>query len=282
MSLKYYNPTSPGRRGLISLDRSELWHGRPEKSLVCFKKRTGGRNFQGRVTCRSRGGGTRPLYRIVDFNRDHGGKGVVASRVERLEYDPNRSAFLALLSSGEVKNAPLSYIVASSGMKVGNVVYSGEGCEIREGNSLPLARIPSGTFVYNVELKIGKGAQIARSAGTYAQVMGKDLEYVLVRLPSGEVRKIHKNCWATIGVVSNADHRNICLAKAGRSRWLGRRPHVRGVAMNPVDHPLGGGEGRTSGGRHPVSPKGQNSKGLRTRSRRKSRSSKMIVSRRKK
>ncbi|ETZ04756.1 MULTISPECIES: 50S ribosomal protein L2 [Holospora] len=281
MSLKHYNPTSPGRRGLITLDRSELWKGRPEKSLVCSKKRTGGRNAQGRVTCRSRGGGTRPLYRVVDFDRNSGGNGIVSSRVERLEYDPNRSAFLALLSKNDSSKTSFSYVIASSGMKAGSVVYSGEGCEIREGNSLPLSRIPSGTFVYNVELKIGKGAQIARSAGTYAQVMGKELDYVLVRLPSGEVRKIHKNCWATIGVVSNADHRNISLAKAGRNRWLGFRPHVRGVAMNPVDHPLGGGEGRTSGGRHPVSPQGQSAKGLRTRSK-KAKSWKLIVSRRKK
>ena len=282
MTLKHHNPTSPGRRGLVTVDRSELWKGRPVKSLVHFKKKTGGRNAQGRVTCRSRGGGVKQLYRVIDFNRNPGEKKIVASRVERLEYDPNRSAFLALLSRNNSEGPPsLSYIISSSGMKVGHTVYAGEGCEIREGNSLPLSRIPSGTFVYNIELKIGKGAQVARSAGTYAQVMGKELDYVLLRLPSGEVRKVHKNCWATVGVVSNADHRNISLAKAGRNRWLGRRPHVRGVAMNPVDHPLGGGEGRTSGGRHPVSPQGQNAKGLRTRSK-KAKSWKFIVSRRKK
>lgn len=281
MSLKHHNPTSPGRRGLISVDKSALWKGRPVKSLVCSKKKTGGRNNQGRVTCRSRGGGSRQLYRLVAFNRRPKEGHIDVTCVERFEYDPNRNAFLALLSNKDETSPELSYIVASAGMKVGQVLYSGESCEIREGNCVPLFRIPSGTLVHNIELKIGKGAQLARSSGAYAQVMGQDSDYVLLRLPSGEVRRVHKNCWATIGVVCNADHRNICLAKAGRNRWLGRRPHVRGVAMNPVDHPLGGGEGRTSGGRHPVSPQGQNAKGLRTRSK-KARSWKFIVSRRKK
>ena len=281
MTLKQHNPTSPGRRGLISVDRSHLWKGRPEKSLVFRKKKTGGRNAQGRVTCRSRGGGSKQLYRIIDFNRKPDSGIVTPSCIERFEYDPNRNAFIALVSREAEGGTQLNYVIASANMKVGQTIYAGEACEIKEGNCLPLGRIPSGTLVHNVELKIGKGAQLARSAGAYAQVMGRDSDYVLLRLPSGEVRKVHKNCWATVGVVSNADHRNICLAKAGRNRWLGRRPHVRGVAMNPVDHPLGGGEGRTSGGRHPVSPQGQSAKGLRTRSK-KARSWKFIVSRRKK
>jgi large subunit ribosomal protein L2 len=281
MSLKSYSPTSAARRGLVLVDRKDLWKGRPLKELVEGKRKTGGRNAQGRVTSRSRGGGHKRLYRFVDFKR-FSGDDVVKGEVQRVEYDPNRSAFIALLKSQSEQGQELhSYILASRAVKVGSILEAGEKCDIRDGNTMLLKHIPVGTMVYNVELKIGKGGQIARAAGTAVQVMGRDDENILLKMPSGEIRKVNGRCRATIGVVSNEDHQNRSLAKAGRNRWLGWRSHVRGVAMNPIDHPHGGGEGRTSGGRHPVSPWGQSAKGKKTRSKRKV-SDKFIVSRRKK
>jgi large subunit ribosomal protein L2 len=272
MSLKTYKPTTPGQRGLVLVNRSSLWKGRPHKGLVKGKKSTGGRSL-GKVTAYQRGGGHKRLYRFIDFKRTFD-----AAVVERIEYDPNRSAFIALVKNDA---SDYAYVIAPEGLKSGDEVSSGFGVEIKSGNALQLKNAPVGILVHNIELKIGKGGQMARSAGTSAQIMGRDGHYVLLRLPSGEVRKVHGDCMATVGVVSNGDHKNRCLAKAGRSRWLGRRPHVRGVAMNPIDHPHGGGEGKTSGGRHPVSPWGQPAKGYKTRNKKKA-SSKMIVSRRKK
>lgn len=270
--LKAYRPVTSSQRGLVLVDRSQLWKGGPIKALTTGKPSSGGRNAVGRVTAYHRGGGHKRSYRLLDFKRS-----VASGRVERIEYDPNRSAFIALFSN-EVGGG-YSYILAPASVKQGDVLVAGESADIRVGNTMRLKNIPMGTFVHNVELKIGKGGQLARSAGSSIQVMGHDGDYVLVRLPSREVRKIHGECRATIGVVSNGDHKNQCIAKAGRNRWKGKRPHVRGVAMNPIDHPHGGGEGRTSGGRHPVSPWGQSAKGLRTRSRKKA-SNKMIVHRR--
>ena len=273
MTLKKFKPTTSSQRGLTLVDYSSLWKGRPLKSLTSGKKSTGGRS-RGRVTMRHRGGGHKRLYREIDFKRK-----VTQSVVERVEYDPNRSAFIALMKSEE--DVGYSYVIAPDGIKEGDVfLSSSSSVEVKTGNSLCLKNIPVGVLVHNIELKIAKGGQLARSAGASAQIMGRDGSYVLVRLPSGEVRKIHGECRATVGVVSNGDRKNRVIAKAGRNRWLGKRPHVRGVAMNPVDHPHGGGEGKTSGGRHPVSPWGQPAKGKKTRNKKKA-SSQFIVNRRK-
>ena len=274
MGLKSYRPTTPGQRGLILVDRSKLWKGGPLKKLCLGLRKTGGRNFHGRVTARHRGGGSKCIYRMVDFKRQLFD---IPAIVERLEYDPNRSSFIALL---EYEGGEKRYILAPQKLGIGSKIVSGENVPIKVGNALLLKNIPVGTFVHNIEMKKSKGGQIARSAGAYAQVVGHDLGYVLLKMPSREVRKIREECMATVGIVSNEDHKNECIAKAGRNRWKGWRPHVRGVAMNPVDHPHGGGEGKTSGGGHPVSPWGQCAKGLKTRSRKKA-SNKLIVHRRK-
>ena len=260
MALKTFNPTTPGQRELVIVDRSGLWKGRPEKTLVEGLSKKGGRNNAGRITARRRGGGHKRLYRVVDFKRRKFG---VPATVERLEYDPNRTAFLALI---RYEDGELSYILAPQRLKEGDKVLAGEQTDVKPGNAMPLKSVPIGTIIHNVELKPGKGGQIARAAGSYVQLVGRDQAYAIVRLNSGEQRLIHGSCMASVGAVSNADHANIKLGKAGRKRWLGKRPSVRGVAMNPVDHPHGGGEGRTSGGRHPVTPWGKPTKGKRTRS----------------
>ena len=260
MALKQYKPTTPGRRGLILVDRSILWKGKPERSLTEGLRKKGGRNNTGRITARRRGGGHKRRYRIIDFKRT---KFDVTATVERLEYDPNRTAFIALI---QYEDGEKSYILAPQRLRPGDKVVSGENVDIRPGNALPMVNIPVGTIIHNVEMKAGKGGQIARSAGTYVQLIGKDQGYAQLRLKSGELRMVRAECMATVGAVSNPDQKNIKLGKAGRKRWLGKRPSVRGVAMNPIDHPHGGGEGRTSGGRHPVTPWGKPTKGKRTRS----------------
>jgi large subunit ribosomal protein L2 len=259
MALKSYKPNTPGQRGLVLVSRESLWAGKPEKTLTIGLSKSGGRNNKGRVTARRRGGGHKRLYRLIDFKRNHF---EIPAKVERIEYDPNRSAFIALLSYNDGKK---SYILAPQRLAVGDTVVSSPKADIKPGNALPLANIPVGTIIHNVELKPGKGGQIARSAGTYVQLVGRDQSYSILRLNSGEQRMTRSECMATIGAVSNPDNKNIKLAKAGRSRWLGRRPSVRGVAMNPIDHPHGGGEGKTSGGRHPVTPWGKPTKGKKTR-----------------
>jgi len=275
MALKTYKPTSPGRRGLVLVDRSSLWKGKPEKSLVeGLIGNKSGRNNLGRVTMRRRGGGHKKRYRVVDFKRQ---KHDMTAKVERLEYDPNRSAFIALI---KYEDGELAYILAPQRLQVGDSVISGQRVDIKPGNALPMANIPVGTIIHNVELKVGGGGQLARSAGTYVQLIGKDQGYAQLRLASGEVRLVRAECMATIGAVSNPDQANKKIGKAGRSRWMGIRPSVRGVAMNPVDHPHGGGEGRTSGGRHPVTPWGKSTKGKKTRSNKKT--DRLIVRRRKK
>ena len=261
MALKHYNPITPGTRQLVLVDRSDLYKGKPVKALTEGKHSAGGRNNLGRVTVRFRGGGHKKAYRVVDFKRRE--KLGMIAKVERLEYDPNRSAFIALIRYAD---DTLSYILAPQRLNVGDQVVAGENVDIKPGNAMPMANIPVGTIVHNVEMKIGKGGQIARSAGNYAQIVGRDQGYVILRLNSGEQRLVSGLCFATIGAVSNPDHMNISLGKAGRNRWLGFRPHNRGVSMNPVDHPHGGGEGRTSGGRHPVTPWGKPTKGKKTRS----------------
>lgn len=263
MALKNYKPTTPGQRQLVLVDRSELWKGKPIASLTEGLRKSGGRNNTGRITVRFRGGGHKRRYRMIDFKRK---KFDIVGTVERLEYDPNRTAFIALISYADGEKA---YILAPQRLAVGDQVVSGEKVDIKPGNALPLKNIPVGSIVHNVELKPGKGGQIARSAGAYVQLVGKDQGYAQLRLSSGEVRMVRGECMATIGAVSNPDNQNINLGKAGRKRWLGFRPHVRGVAMNPVDHPHGGGEGRTSGGRHPVTPWGKPTKGKKTRSNKK-------------
>ena len=263
MALKSYNPRTPSQRQLVRVDRSELHKGKPVKNLTEGLTKSGGRNNTGRITSWHRGGGHKRRYRLVDFKRRQTGVAVV----ERLEYDPNRTAFIALIKyegSGE-----LSYILAPQRLAVGDKIESGKGADIKPGNALPLGSIPVGTIVHNVELQPGRGGQIARSAGSYVQIVGRDSGYAQVRLNSGEVRLARQECMATIGAVSNPDHSNQNMGKAGRMRWKGRRPHVRGVVMNPVDHPHGGGEGRTSGGRHPVTPWGKPTKGKRTRTNKK-------------
>jgi ribosomal protein L2, bacterial/organellar len=263
MALKSYKPTTPGQRQLVTVDRSELWKGKPEASLTEGLRKKGGRNNLGRITVRFRGGGHKRRYRLIDFKRN---KFDVSATVERLEYDPNRTAFIALV---KYEDGEKRYILAPQRLAVGDVIVAGEKVDIKPGNALPLKNIPVGTVVHNVELKQGKGGQIARSAGTYVQLVGKDQGYAQIRLSSGELRIVRGECLATIGAVSNPDQQNISLGKAGRTRWLGFRPHVRGVAMNPIDHPHGGGEGRTSGGRHPVTPWGKPTKGKKTRSNKK-------------
>jgi large subunit ribosomal protein L2 len=260
MGIKKYQPTSPGRRFQTVSSFEEITRAEPERSLVRSLKKSGGRNNNGRMTIRHRGGGHKRKYRVIDFVRRN--KIGVPATVASIEYDPNRSARIALLHyvDGEKR-----YILAPLDLTVGAKVMAGEKAEIEPGNALPLKNIPLGTLIHNVELKIGKGGQLIRSGGGYGRIMAKEGKYAHVRLPSGEVRLVHQECYATIGQVSNIDHDNISLGKAGRSRWLGKRPHVRGVAMNPVDHPLGGGEGKSSGGRHPVSPWGVPTKGYKTR-----------------
>ncbi|MCW8307040.1 50S ribosomal protein L2 [Acidiphilium sp. PA] len=273
MALKHFKPVTASLRGTVLIDRSELWKGKPVKGLTEGKHSTGGRNNHGRTTSYFRGGGHKRTYRLVDFKRR---KFDVAATVERLEYDPNRSAFLALVKYAD---GELSYILAPQRLKVGDQVISGLKVDIKPGNAMPLAAIPVGTIICNIELKAGAGGKMARSAGTFAQLVGKDQGYAQVKLMSGELRLIRGECMATIGAVSNPDHSNQELGKAGRNRWLGRRPHNRGVSMNPVDHPLGGGEGRTSGGRHPVTPWGKPTKGYKTRSNK--RTDDLIIRRRK-
>jgi large subunit ribosomal protein L2 len=261
MGLKTYNPTSPGRRQLVTTDRSELWNGAPVKVLTEGLSKSGGRNNRGRTTAYHRGGGHKRTYRLVDFRRV---KFDVAGTIERLEYDPNRTAFIALVNYEDGEQA---YIIAPQRLASGDKVVSSLGTvDVKPGNSMPLERMPVGTIVHNVELKPRKGGQIARSAGAYAQYVGRDQGWAILRLNSGEQRRVHGSCLATVGAVSNQDHSNTSIGKAGRSRWLGRKPVTRGVAMNPIDHPHGGGEGRTSGGRHPVTPWGKPTKGKKTRS----------------
>ena len=263
MALKTHNPTTPGRRGFVLVDRAGLWKGKPEKSLTEGLRNKGGRNNNGRITARRRGGGHKRRYRIIDFKRL---KHDVEATVLRLEYDPNRTAFIALIKYAD---GELSYILAPQRLREGDKIISGDPVDIKPGNAMPMQNIPVGTIIHNVEMKVGKGGQIARSAGTYAQIIGKDQGYAQLRLNSGELRIVRGECMATVGAVSNPDQQNIKLGKAGRKRWLGKRPSVRGVAMNPIDHPHGGGEGRTSGGRHPVTPWGKSTKGKRTRSNKK-------------
>ncbi|MBO6521046.1 MAG: 50S ribosomal protein L2 [Rhodospirillales bacterium] len=264
MALKQYKPDTPGQRGLVLVDRSQLWKGDPVKSLTEGLRKKGGRNNQGHITARRRGGGHKRRYRVIDFKRN---KLDVKAVVERIEYDPNRTAFIALL---KYEDGDLAYILAPQRLAVGDEVVAGtSGVDIKPGNAMPMAAMPVGTIIHNVEMKQGKGGQMARSAGTYAQIIGKDQGYAQVRLSSGEIRLVRAECMATVGAVSNPDQQNINLGKAGRKRWLGKRPAVRGVAMNPVDHPHGGGEGRTSGGRHPVTPWGKPTKGKKTRSNKK-------------
>jgi len=261
MALKSFKPITPSLRQLVIVDRSELFKGKPVKMLTEGKSSSGGRNNNGRITVRFRGGGHKQTYRIIDFKRRSHDNDVAS--VERIEYDPNRTAFIALIKYPDGK---LSYIIAPQRLAVGDSVVSGDAVDIKPGNAMPIGNIPVGTLVHNVEMKIGKGGALARSAGNYAQIVGRDQGYVIIRLNSGEQRLVHGGCYATVGAVSNPDHMNTNLGKAGRQRWLGRRPHNRGVTMNPIDHPHGGGEGRTSGGRHPVTPWGKPTKGKKTRS----------------
>jgi len=256
MALKTYNPVTPGQRQLVLVDRAGLHTGAPVKALTEGKNRTGGRNNSGSITSRYRGGGHKKAYRQIDFKRR---KFDAPAKVERLEYDPNRTGFIALI---KYEDGELAYILAPQRLAVGDTVVSGEYVDVKPGNAMPLANIPVGTIVHNIELKIGKGGQIARSAGTYAQLVGRDGAYVILRLNSGEQRLVHGRCLATVGAVSNPDNMNVSIGKAGRTRWKGRRGHVRGETMNPVDHPLGG---RTRGGRHPVTPWGKPTKGMKTR-----------------
>ncbi len=271
MPVKTYRPTTPTRRFQTVVSREDITKQRPEKSLSTGKIATGGRNSNGRITSRFKGGGHKRTYRDIDFKRDKAG---IEARVAAIEYDPNRSARIALLhyTDGEKR-----YILAPAGLEVGRVVKSGPEADILVGNSLPLRNIPAGTVVHNIELKPGKGGQMARSAGTQAQLVSKEGDYALLKLPSGEIRKVQVECAATIGQVGNVEHENVSLGKAGRKRWMGKMPHNRGVTMNPVDHPHGGGEGKTSGGRHPVTPWGQPTRGFKTRNNK--RTNKWIVTR---
>jgi len=274
MPIRKFNPTSPGQRFQTVQVFDEITTQEPYKPLVEPLHESGGRNNQGHLTSWWRGGGHKRMYRIIDFKRD---KRDIPATVSTIEYDPNRSARIALLTYADGEKR---YILQPLGLKVGDTIVAGQNADILAGNSLPLKNIPLGTLVHNVELKPGKGGQIARSAGSAVQVVAKEGDYASVKMPSGEIRKINMECFATIGQVGNLDHENVSIGKAGRSRWLGQRPHVRGVAMNPVDHPLGGGEGKTSGGRHPVSPWGLPTKGYKTRNRKTT--DKFIVQRRKK
>ena len=259
MALKKYKPTTPGQRGLVLIDRADLYKGRPEKTLTQGLTKKGGRNNTGRITARRIGGGSKKLYRIVDFKRR---KWDMPATVERIEYDPNRTAFIALI---KYEDGELNYVLAPQRLAVGDTIVTGAKVDIRPGNAMPLSGMPIGTIIHNVEMKPMKGGQIARSAGSYAQFVGRDGGYAQIRLGSGELRLVRQECMATVGAVSNSDHSNQNFGKAGRTRWKGKRPSVRGVAMNPIDHPHGGGEGRTSGGRNPVTPWGKPTKGPRTR-----------------
>ncbi len=259
MALKTYKPVTPSQRQLVTVDRSALYKGKPVKALTEGKHSSGGRNNNGRITVRFRGGGHKKTYRVVDFKRR---KFDAPGTVERIEYDPNRTGFIALIKYADGEQA---YILAPQRLAEGDTVVAGEHVDVKPGNAMPMANMPVGTIVHNIELKIGKGGQIARSAGAYAQIVGRDHEYVILRLNSAEQRLAHGRCMATVGAVSNPDHMNTSIGKAGRTRWLGWRPHNRGVSMNPIDHPHGGGEGRTSGGRHPVTPWGFPTKGKKTR-----------------
>ncbi len=259
MALKHFKPVTASLRGTVLIDRRELWKGAPVKTLTEGKHRTGGRNNHGHTTSRFRGGGHKQTYRYVDFKRR---KFDVVGTVERLEYDPNRTAFIALVKYAD---GELAYILAPQRIKAGDLLVAGARVDIKPGNAMPLSAIPVGTIVHNIELKQGAGGKVARSAGTYAQLVGKDSGYAQVKLQSGELRIVRGECMATVGAVSNPDNMNQSIGKAGRARWMGRRPHNRGVVMNPVDHPHGGGEGRTSGGRHPVTPWGKPTKGYKTR-----------------
>jgi len=272
MALRTYKPVTPSLRELVLVDRSDLWKGKPVKGLTEGLRGTGGRNNHGRITMWQRGGGHKQRYRTIDFKRR---KFDMVATIERLEYDPNRTAFIALI---KYEDGELAYILAPQRVKAGDKVVSGERTDVKPGNAMPLKNIPIGTIVHNVELKAGKGGQVARSAGTYVQLVGRDQGHAQLRLGSGEVRVVRGECMATIGAVSNPDQQNINFGKAGRMRWLGKRPSVRGVAMNPIDHPHGGGEGRTSGGRHPVTPWGKGTKGNKTRNNKKT--DRMIVRRR--
>ena len=275
MAIKKYKPTTPAQRYKTTLVNEEITSTTPEKSLMVPLRKKGGRNNNGRITVRRRGGGHKRHYRIIDFKRDKVG---IPGRVDSIQYDPNRSANIALIvyADGEKR-----YILAPNKLNVGDTVLADANTPIRPGNVMPLANIPAGTVVHNVEMKPGKGGQIVRAAGTSAQIMAKEGDYVTLKLPSGEMRMILNKCVATIGEVGNRDHENVSIGKAGRSRWMGHRPKVRGVAMNPIDHPMGGGEGRSSGGRHPVTPWGKPTKGYKTRKKNKH-SNKYIVARRKK
>jgi large subunit ribosomal protein L2 len=273
MPMRNFNPVTASLRGTVLIDRSDLWKGKPVKGLTEGKNHTGGRNNHGRITSRFRGGGHKQSYRAIDFKRRKFG---VLAVVQRLEYDPNRSAFIALI---KYQDGELSYILAPQRLRAGDTIEAGDRADIKPGNAKPLASIPVGTIVHNIEMKPGAGGKIARAAGTYAQLVGKDAGWAQIKLMSGEVRLVRADCMASIGAVSNPDNMNQKIGKAGRSRWLGRMPHNRGVVMNPVDHPLGGGEGRSSGGRHPVSPWGQPAKGYKTRGNK--RTDSMIVRRRK-
>jgi large subunit ribosomal protein L2 len=274
MGIKSFKPITPGQRFKTVSDFEMVTESRPEKSLVKGLTKTGGRNSNGRITSWHRGGGHKRKYRLIDFKRN---KRDIPARVAAIEYDPNRTARIALLFYADGEK---SYILAPDGMKVNDVIMSGEKAEMKPGNAMPLANIPVGVMVHNIELREKKGGQIARSAGVAAQLMAKEGDWAMLKLPSSEVRKVRLNCYATIGQVSNVEHFNISVGKAGRSRWMGKRPNVRGVAMNPIDHPMGGGEGKSSGGRHPVSPWGQLAKGLKTRKKNKP-SNALIVKRRK-
>jgi large subunit ribosomal protein L2 len=274
MALKQFRPITPGTRGLILIERDGLHKGKPEKTLTEGKKKTGGRNNLGRVTAFQRGGGHKQRYRIIDWKRK---KFDVPATVERLEYDPNRTAFIALINYQDGEKA---YIIAPQRLQPGDVVVSAEKADIKPGNAMMLKSMPVGTIIHNIEMKFGKGAQLCRSAGTYAQLVGRDQGFAQIKLASGELRVVPENCMATVGAVSNPDHMNQNFGKAGRQRWKGIRPHVRGVAMNPVDHPHGGGEGRTSGGRNPVTPWGKPTKGAKTRKNKKT--NKFIIRRKKK
>jgi large subunit ribosomal protein L2 len=259
MPMKNFNPVTASLRGTVLIDRSDLWKGKPVKGLTEGKNHSGGRNNHGRITSRFRGGGHKQTYRAVDFKRR---KFDVPAAVERLEYDPNRSAFIALI---KYQDGELAYILAPQRLRAGDTVIAGARVDIKPGNAMPLAAIPVGTIIHNIEMKTGAGGKIARAAGTYAQLVGKDAGYAQIKLMSGELRLVRAECMASVGAVSNPDNMNQKIGKAGRSRWLGRKPHNRGVVMNPIDHPHGGGEGRTSGGRHPVTPWGQPTKGYKTR-----------------
>ncbi len=260
MALKKHNPTTPGQRQLVTIDRSELWKGAPEKTLTEGLKKTGGRNNKGRVTARHIGGGHKRRYRLIDWKRR---KWDMAATVERIEYDPNRTAFIALV---QYEDGEKAYIIAPQRLAVGDKIIAGEKTDVKPGNAMLLKNMPVGTIIHNVEMKPGKGAQMCRAAGAYAQLVGRDQGYAQIKLTSGELRIVRQECMATVGAVSNPDHMNTNMGKAGRNRWKGRRPSVRGVVMNPVDHPHGGGEGKTSGGRNPVTPWGKPTKGYKTRS----------------